>query len=185
MLYDSAPESQEPTQGWTGAAADGLFNLLIGLGLVRTVESEGSATLTNATTLTFANPAQGPIRVGDPVVIAAGTGIRQAAEVIGTPSSQTVTIARAGSFTPDANSVFQVLPGRTSGAVQAAGASTLTLAPTASGAMNAYVGDTILITDGTGQGQTRKITAYDGTSPGDGGPRLGRPAQHDQPLPGR
>ena len=41
LLYDWAPESQEAGPLWREAAGDGLFNLLIGLGLVQPLQASG------------------------------------------------------------------------------------------------------------------------------------------------
>jgi len=104
------------------------------------------------------------------ISIVSGTGAGQTrliAEYNGT--SKVATVDRAWDTNPASGSVYEILPFSSilladHGTAQAGGASSITLASTASAVTNAYVGSVVYLSSGTGVGQARVITAYNGTS---------------------
>jgi hypothetical protein len=107
---------------------------------------------------------------GQLVVITGGTGIGQARTVLSYTGSTAVAVpTRDWVVAPNGTSTFVVIgadePGLLEAGVAQAGANaTITLDAAADGANNTYKSALIMITGGTGAGQTRLITAYNGTT---------------------
>lgn len=109
------------------------------------------------------------------IVITDGTGSEQERIIVDyTGSSRVAKIAPPWITEPVNGTTFEVEPGLTHaetgwptidvGIAQAGGASTITLDSDASGTNDFYNDDVVIIDAGTGVGQSRVITAYDGTS---------------------
>jgi hypothetical protein len=109
------------------------------------------------------------------VVIEENTGVEQERIIVDyVGSTKVATIAPPWITTPDATSIFVVEPPLahaetnsktvTVGLAQAGAAGTITLATTASATNDFYNNDVVMIDAGTGKGQERIITDYDGTT---------------------
>lgn len=103
------------------------------------------------------------------IQIVGGTGIGQARFILDyNGTTKIATVHRAWLTNPDATSVFVVVPwadlGTSMGIAQGGGASTITLNAGASPTDDLYVGLTIFLQQSTGAGQSRIITAYNGTT---------------------
>ena len=109
------------------------------------------------------------------VVITENTGVEQERIIVSyVGSTRVATIAPPWATTPDATSVFEVEPGLTHaetnsktvrvGLAQAGAAGTVTLDAGASSINEFYTDDVVTIDSGTGEGQERIITAYNGTT---------------------
>ncbi|MDA9421112.1 neuraminidase-like domain-containing protein [Bradyrhizobium sp. CCBAU 53380] len=79
-------------------------------------------------------------------------------------TTRTVTVQTVWMTVPDAFTTLQIVAMRGNGTAQAGSVSTITLASNASSDNGAYDGYYIALTGGTGSGQRRLITAYDGTT---------------------
>jgi hypothetical protein len=105
---------------------------------------------------------------GQTVVITGGTGVGQARTILSYLAAGTVaTPTRDWAVAPDATSVFVVLATDVpsileAGKATAGGVATITLDATASATADIYKNNFIMITGGTGTGQTRLIGAYNG-----------------------
>jgi hypothetical protein len=103
---------------------------------------------------------------GNLVTIRSGTGANQARLIVDYDgASKTATVDNAWLVTPTAGSIYRVFPFSgillaDTGVAAAIGAATITLAASAVGVADTYVGHTIYISGGTGVGQARLITAY-------------------------
>jgi hypothetical protein len=78
-----------------------------------------------------------------------------------------LTIAPPGTLTPSAISgkiKLTASEAAVTGTAQAGGSTSITLAAAASATTNAYTGMYVTLTSGTGSGQVRRITAYNGTT---------------------
>ena len=78
-------------------------------------------------------------------------------------------VDKAWLITPNNTSVYEILPFSSiilsdHGTAQAGAAGSITLATTASATNNTYIGSVVYISSGTGSGQIRLITAYNGTT---------------------
>jgi energy-coupling factor transporter ATP-binding protein EcfA2 len=107
---------------------------------------------------------------GQLVVLTGGTGAGQSRTVLSyTGATAEAVPTRDWTVAPDGTTTFVVIgadePGLLEAGVAAAGAAaTITLDATASADNNTYKSSFIMITGGTGAGQSRLITAYNGTS---------------------
>jgi len=103
---------------------------------------------------------------GQIVKINSGTGIGQSRTILAYLAAGTVaTVTRDWAVAPDNTSVFSVHMADypailEAGTAQAGSAATITLDAGASGITSTYVGNHVMITGGTGIGQTRLISAY-------------------------
>lgn len=128
--------------------------------------SAGSA---NTITLTGGSSVNG-IYVGQLVEITSGTGAGQSRTIVAyNGTTKVATVSSNWLTNPDATSVFSVIGSSASnflveGNAQAGGASTVTLPSSASTTDNIYDSNFVSILSGTGNGQTRVITAYNGTT---------------------
>ena len=104
------------------------------------------------------------------ISIVSGTGAGQTrliAEYVG--ATRVATVDKAWFVNPDATSVYEIHAFSSilvahHGVAQAATASSITLAATASAVSDSYVGSVAYISSGTGVGQVRLVTAYDGAT---------------------
>ena len=100
------------------------------------------------------------------VSIQSGTGHGQARLIVDyTGATKTATVDRAWVTIPIADSVYRIYPFSgillaDTGVATAVGAATITLAATAPGVADSFIGHTVYICGGTGVGQARIITAY-------------------------
>ncbi len=105
------------------------------------------------------------------VTITGGTGLGQTRTILDyVGATKVATVDRAWVTNPDNTSTFAVYASTTAsqfsdaGVAQAGGASSITLASTASAVNDVYNGSLVTILAGTGSGQTRLISDYDGTT---------------------
>jgi hypothetical protein len=104
------------------------------------------------------------------ISIVGGTGAGQTRQITKyTGADTTATVDRDWEVTPDNTSVYEILPFNGvfltgSGLAVAAAATSITLDATASATDDTYNGSVIIISAGTGAGQARIITAYNGTT---------------------
>lgn len=123
-----------------------------------TIKLSSSASATNS------------IYVGATVVLTGGTGVGQSRRIVAyNGSTKVATVDRVWVTTPDNTTTFDVDASPNAlvsdeGVAQAGGASTITLASTASASDSLYVGAFVTILSGTGAGQTREISAYVGAT---------------------
>ena len=104
------------------------------------------------------------------IVLTGGTGAGQTRRIVDyVGSSRVATVDRPWAVTPDNTTTFDLVAGSASvivdeGTAQAADATHITLATTASASDDIYNGSVVAITGGTGAGQTREITDYVGAT---------------------
>lgn len=104
------------------------------------------------------------------IIINSGTGAGQARTILDyNGTSKVATVDRDWRTNPDATSVYTVFPvsnllSTNEGLAQAGAASTITLNTNASSVNNTYNGQIIALRGGTGQDQTRIVTAYNGAT---------------------
>lgn len=136
--------------------------------LVRSATAQGGSA--NSITLDASASATNGLYDPSLIVITGGTGAGQARLITDYNGTTKVAVVnRDWRTTPDNTSVFRIIaaPNMVSlneGLAQGGGASTITLNALASATNDAYVGQCIWITTGTGQDQARIITAYNGTT---------------------
>jgi glucokinase len=131
-----------------------------------TAQAGGTATITLAAT----ESATDHIYNENLISIIDGTGVGQSrliSEYNGT--TKVVTVEKSWEITPDATSEYSILAFSgvlliDHGIVAAAAVGTITLDAQASSVSDAYVGSMVVISTGTGLGQARLITAYNGTT---------------------
>jgi hypothetical protein len=104
---------------------------------------------------------------GQTIIIVGGTGVGQARVILSYAASTVATVTRDWAVAPDNTSEFMVLGTDVAaileaGTAQAGGVATITLDAGASAISNTYKNNFIMITGGTGLGQTRLISAYNG-----------------------
>ena len=104
------------------------------------------------------------------VFLTGGTGLGQTRRIVSyNGTTKVATVDKAWVITPDNTSTFELYGNTNSvaaheGIAQAGAAGSLTLQTTASATNNIYNNSFLTITSGTGSGQTRIITAYNGTT---------------------
>jgi hypothetical protein len=106
---------------------------------------------------------------GQLVVITGGTGAGQSRTIIKYLADGSATPTRDFAVAPDNTSTFVLVGADVAGLLEAGkaqsgGVATITLDATSSSTHNIYVNNFIMITGGTGAGQTRLIGVYNGTS---------------------
>lgn len=132
----------------------------------------GTAQAGTTNTITFDTAAIGTDNIyrGSLVNITGGTGVGQTNVIYSyNGTTKVATMAKDWITIPNATSTFDVLASSTAinsdeGVAQAGGATSITLATTASAYDDIYKGALITIVSGTGSGQSREITAYNGTT---------------------
>lgn len=109
--------------------------------------------------------------VGNLIALVTGLGLGQSRSIVSyNGSTKVATVDRTWNVTPDATTTFNILASTSigtfsdQGVATAGGNTSITLAATASATSNLYIGSVVTILSGTGSGQTREITAYNGTS---------------------
>lgn len=132
---------------------------------------DGTASAGTADSITLAGGSSDPgVYVGAGISILEGTGAGQSRYIVSyDASSKIAEVARDWTVTPDNTSVFTISPDHQidfieMGVAQAGGNTSITLAAGAESGNNIIKGTTIRIMSGTGDGQVRLITAYNGTS---------------------
>ena len=124
----------------------------------------------NSITLAAGESATNDIYDSNLLVIVGGTGTGQARVIVEyNGTSKVATVDRVWTTTPDATSEYEMFADHQSdiadhGLAQAGGATSITLASTASATNDVYVGCTVFLSTSTGTGQSRLITAYNGTT---------------------
>jgi hypothetical protein len=106
---------------------------------------------------------------GQLVVIIGGTGAGQARTILSYAADTVATVTRDWAVAPSSDSVFIVVGSDwpailEAGTASAGSASAITLESTASSISDTYKNNFIMITAGTGLGQCRLISAYNGTT---------------------
>ncbi len=137
---------------------------------IRSATAQAGSTI-NTIKLDAGASATNNLYTGNLVQIVTGTGLGQSRTIIAyNGTTKVATVDRNWVTTPTNTSSFSIVanivPSSFSdeGVAQAAGATTVTLASTASATDSLYVGSVVTILSGTGSGQTREITAYNGTT---------------------
>jgi hypothetical protein len=158
-------ELDEATAGKMANQVDLIQNLVGGLITLSGTASAGSLT---SITLTGGVATIG-YYAGQTVVITGGTGAGQARTILSYAASTVATVTRDFAVAPNATSTFIVLGADwpailEAGTATAGGVATITLEATASAISDTYKNNFIMITAGTGLGQTRLIAAYDGAT---------------------
>lgn len=134
--------------------------------------TSGTAQAGSMNTITLAAGASATDGTYDPslVLITEGTGVGQARLITSYNGTTKVAVVdRDWRVTPDSSSVYEVLAypnlmSTNEGLAQAGTATTITLNSSASATNDIYKGQTVVIRTGTGQDQSRIITAYNGTT---------------------
>lgn len=131
----------------------------------------GTAVAAGSSSITLDSDAvaQADIYNGNLIVITGGTGAGQTRRIIDYTAARVATVDLAWVSTPNATSTYELVAAPTSyladeGTVAAADATSVTLASTAPAGDDTLNNALITITGGTGSGQTRVITDYNGTS---------------------
>jgi energy-coupling factor transporter ATP-binding protein EcfA2 len=106
---------------------------------------------------------------GATVILSGGTGIGQSRTILNYAADTVATVTRDWAVAPDNTSKFIVVGADwpailEAGTAQAGGVATITLDATSSATDDIYKNNFVMITGGTGAGQTRLIGAYNGTS---------------------
>jgi hypothetical protein len=127
----------------------------------------GTATAGAAQTITLDANASATANIYNQnlIVIIGGTGAGQARMIIEYTTGRVATVDRTWEVNPASGSEYQIVAFSgillaNHGVAQAGAASTITLATSALAVANSYIGCAIYIAAGTGDGQTRLITAY-------------------------
>ena len=136
------------------------------------VVTSGVAQSGTATSITLATAASATNGTYDPgiVRIVSGTGSGQARLILDyVGSTRVATIDRNWRTNPDSTSFYEVvsapnLVSRNEGIAAGGASGSITLNSSASAVNDTYVGQTVWIVAGTGQDQTRIVTAYNGTT---------------------
>jgi hypothetical protein len=107
---------------------------------------------------------------GEIISIVSGTGAGQTRSIVNyVGSTRVATIEREWTTNPDNTSVFEIVGADNlliveENVAQAGGASTITLASDAIATDDIYTGSSLVVSGGTGRGQTRIITDYVGST---------------------
>ncbi len=125
----------------------------------------------NTAKLDAAASATNNLYVGNLLQITGGSGAGQSRTIVAyNGTTKIATVDRNWITIPDNTSPFSILASLVpttfsdQGVAQAGGATTITLASTASTTDSLYAGSVVSILSGTGSGQTREITAYVGAT---------------------
>lgn len=133
-------------------------------------DGTAQAGASNSITLAAGASATNEIYDENLIVITEGTGAGQTRVIVEYNGTSKVAIVnRTWEVTPDNTSVYEVIASAQAdiaqhGLAQAGAASSITLASTASAVNDVYVGAHVYLSTSTGSGQTRLITAYNGTT---------------------
>ena len=169
-----------PTSGsiadavWDEVLSSGTHDILFSAGqrLRHLVLRSGTAVGGDTNYITFPGPwsSTDGIYEENIVSIVDGTGAGQTRLIVDyIGDDRRAYVDRPWDITPDTDSVIELLPFvgillSDHGVATAGAADSITLAATASATNNIYVGSVVYISTGTGAGQIRLVTAYNGTS---------------------
>lgn len=134
------------------------------------ISGTAAAGATNSITLDGSASATDDIYDENLIVITGGTGAGQTRVIVEYNGTTKVAIVnRVWQTTPDATSTYDIIAAAQAdivqhGLAQGGTASTITLPAAASATDDIYVGSQVYISTSTGAGQTRLITAYNGTT---------------------
>jgi hypothetical protein len=140
--------------------------------ITNSIVTSGTAQGGGTASITLAAGASSTDGTYDPAIvrISGGTGVGQARLIIQyVGSTRVASVDRDWRVTPDNTSEYEIVASQNlistnEGLAQGGGASTITLNASASATDNVYVGQTVALRTGTGQDQSRIITAYNGTT---------------------
>lgn len=131
-----------------------------------TAQAGATTTITLDTAASTTNNAY----LGTLITLTGGTGLGQTRTIVNyVGATRVATVNRPWVTTPNNTTTFAIYANTASlfsdeGTAQAGGATSITLATTASATNDLYANSFVTITSGTGSGQTRTITAYNGTT---------------------
>lgn len=136
------------------------------------VVTAGVAQAGSTTSITLASSASSTNGTYDPAIvrIVSGTGSGQSRLILNyVGSSRVATVDRDWRTNPDNTSFYEIISAdnsmsRNEGLATAGAASSITLNSAASSVTDTYVGQTVWIVAGTGQDQSRIISAYNGST---------------------
>jgi hypothetical protein len=134
--------------------------------------TSGTAQAGATASITLASAASSTDGTYDPAIvrIVAGTGIGQARLIIQyVGSTRVASVDRDWRVTPDNTSEYEIVASQNlistnEGLAQGGASTSITLNASASATNDVYVGQTVVLRTGTGQDQSRIITAYNGTT---------------------
>ena len=159
---------------WDEVLSSGTHDILFSAGqrLRHLVLRSGTAVGGDTNYITFPGPwsSTDGIYEENIVSIVDGTGAGQTRLIVDyIGDDRRAYVDRPWDITPDTDSVIELLPFvgillSDHGVATAGAADSITLAATASATNNIYVGSVVYISTGTGAGQIRLVTAYNGTS---------------------
>lgn len=140
--------------------------------LTNSVVTSGTAQAGGTASITLASAASSTDGTYDPgiVRISAGTGLGQARMIIQyVGSTRVASVDRDWRVVPDNTSEYEIIASQNlistnEGLAQGGGANTITLNASASATNDIYNGQLVVLRTGTGQDQSRIITAYNGTT---------------------
>lgn len=136
------------------------------------VVQSGTAQAGSTNTITLSSAASATNGLYDPAIVrvTGGTGAGQSRLIIDyNGTSKIAVVDRDWRTAPDNTSVYDIMASTNlfstnEGLAQAGAAGTITLNASASSVNDTYVGQTLVLRTGTGQDQSRIITAYNGTT---------------------
>jgi hypothetical protein len=134
--------------------------------------TSGTAQAGGAASITLATAASSVDGTYDPAIVrlVGGTGAGQARLIIQyVGSTRVASVDRDWRVVPDSTSEYEIvasqnLASTNEGLAQGGGASSITLNANASSIDNTYVGQSVVVRTGTGQDQSRVVSAYNGTT---------------------
>lgn len=133
--------------------------------------TSGTATAGTSNSITLDGTASATAEIYDEnlIVITGGTGAGQTRVIVEYSTGRVATVNRIWEVTPDATSEYSVVAGAQPdiadhGLAVGGGATTITLASTASATDDVYIGSQVYLSTSTGSGQTRLITDYVGAT---------------------
>ncbi|WP_428936901.1 RHS repeat-associated core domain-containing protein [Fontivita pretiosa] len=158
--HGSAPKARVSYTGFTHDAA----NRLVASLNVGAVAGKATSATSNTLTDTTRSEPTGSF-AGYTIVITSGTGSGQQRRVIAyNGTTDTFTVDSNWTTTPDTTSYYALLPSAAvTGKATSAGSNTLTDSSRTE-ATDYFKDHWIIITSGTGQGQRKRVTAYNGTT---------------------
>ena len=113
LTFDWAPESNEWSAGWTEAAGDALFNLIVALGLSSSAVTAGTASGGSLTTITLGESASTDpgAYVGNTIVLASGPDAGETRTIKAYGTDRVATVDEAWTHIPTANIQYQIFRG--------------------------------------------------------------------------
>jgi len=160
----------EVLSGATHNVAGSAGRRLRQLGAASITGGTAQAGTSNSITLAAGESSTDEIYDNNLIVIVGGTGAGQSRVIVEyNGTSKVATVGQVWEVTPDNTSEYEILADHQSdivhhGLAQAGGATSITLATTASATDDVYNGSLVYLSTSTGAGQARLITDYDGTT---------------------